>query len=162
MRFIIKKMESEDEIKGKAFVHWKSWQEAYQGIVDSQYLAGMTLEQCIQTAYRWTDNILVAKDGDRVIGFAGYGKYRNAELEHAGEVYALYVLVEYYGKGAGTQLMNEALALLSDYPKTAVWVLKDNSRAIAFYEHFGFCFDGREEILELGAPVTAVRMIQQR
>ena len=58
--------------------------------------------------------------------------------------------------------MNEALALLSDYPKTAVWVLKDNSRAIAFYEHFGFCFDGREEILELGAPVTAVRMIQQR
>ena len=38
-------METEDEIKGKALVHWKSWQEAYQGIVDSRYLAGMTLEE---------------------------------------------------------------------------------------------------------------------
>ena len=97
-----------------------------------------------------------------MIGFAGYGKYRNAELEHAGEVYALYVLAEYYGKGAGTQLMKEALARLADYPETAVWVLKHNSRATAFYERFGFYFDGREEILELGAPVTAVRMILER
>ena len=31
---LIKPMETEDEIRGKAFVHWKSWQESYRGIVD--------------------------------------------------------------------------------------------------------------------------------
>ena len=34
----IKKMESDEEIKGKAYVHWKSWQDAYKGIVDQSYL----------------------------------------------------------------------------------------------------------------------------
>ena len=28
----IKKMESDEEIKGKVYVHWKSWQDAYKGI----------------------------------------------------------------------------------------------------------------------------------
>ena len=31
---ILKPMETEEEIRGKAFVHWKSWQESYRGIVD--------------------------------------------------------------------------------------------------------------------------------
>ncbi len=34
MRFEIKRMETEEEIRGKAFVHWKSWHEAYPGLVD--------------------------------------------------------------------------------------------------------------------------------
>ena len=34
----IKKMETDDEIKGKAYVHWKSWHEAYPGIVSQNYL----------------------------------------------------------------------------------------------------------------------------
>ena len=53
MNIVIKKMESDDEIKGKAYVHWKSWQEAYSGIVDQRYLDSLTLEKCEKTAYRW-------------------------------------------------------------------------------------------------------------
>lgn len=30
-------MESDEEIKGKAYVHWKSWQDAYKGIVDQSF-----------------------------------------------------------------------------------------------------------------------------
>ena len=41
MEIIIKPMETEDEIRGKAFVHWKSWQESYRGIVDDGYLDRM-------------------------------------------------------------------------------------------------------------------------
>ena len=29
MNIEIKKMESDEEIKGKAYVHWKSWQDAF-------------------------------------------------------------------------------------------------------------------------------------
>ena len=106
MNIVIKKMESDDEIKGKAYVHWKSWQEAYSGIVDQRYLDSLTLEKCEKTAYRWPDDMIIAKDGESVVGFVGYGKYRNDELDHAGEVYAIYILSAYYGKGIGYRLMN--------------------------------------------------------
>ena len=85
MNIVIKKMETDAEIKGKAYVHWKSWQEAYSGIVDQRYLDSLTLDKCEKIAFRRTDNVIIAKDGDSVIGFVGFGKYRNDELENAGE-----------------------------------------------------------------------------
>jgi len=162
MDVTIKKMETEAEIKGKAFVHYQSWQEAYPGIVNQKYLDDLTLEKCERIAFRWTDNICVAKDGDRVIGFVGYGKYRDDEFENAGEVFAIYVLAEYYGHGVGYRMMQTALSFLTAYRKIAVWVLKQNLRAIRFYERCGFRPDGREETLQLGLPVTEIRMILER
>ena len=162
MSILVKKMESDAEIKGKAFVHWKAWQEAYPGIVPQSYLDKFTLEKREATAYQWLDNVLIAKDGERVVGFIGYGKYRNDELPKTGEVYAIYVLSQYWGQGVGSQLMREALNRLRDFPQTAVWGLKENHRAIRFYERFGYRFDGREEMLMLDAPVTEARMILKR
>ena len=162
MNITIKKMETDDEIKGKAYVHWKSWQEAYHGLIDQQYLDGLRLEKYESNAYRMLDNIAIAKDGDAVVGFVSYGKYRKQDLENTGEVFAIYVLAAYYGRGVGYRLMQEALSQLADYPEIAVWVLKDNKRAINFYERFGYRLDGREETLQLGSPVTEVRMILKR
>ena len=113
MDIVIKKMETEAEIKGKAYVHWKSWQEAYPGIIDQRYLDSLTLDKCEKIAFRWTDNIIVAKDGDSVIGFVGFGEYRNDELVNAGEVFAVYILSQYYGKGVGYRLMQAAHAELA-------------------------------------------------
>ncbi|MBR1585193.1 MAG: GNAT family N-acetyltransferase [Clostridia bacterium] len=159
---IIQKMATDAEIKGKAYVHWKSWQEAYPGIVARSYLNRLTLEKCQSIAVQWPDNILVAKDGSNVVGFAGYGKYRNDELPNTGEVFSLYVLSAYYGQGVGCRLMQEALKQLIAYPQVAVWVLKENQRAIRFYEKCGFRFDGREESILLDTPVAEIRMILSR
>ncbi len=120
MNIVIKKMSSDAEIRGKAYVHWKAWQEAYPGIVAQSYLDRLTLKKCESIAYQWPDNILVAKDGENVVDFVGYGKYRNSELPNTGEVYAIYVLKRYYGQGVGALLMREALKQLSDYPQVAV------------------------------------------
>ena len=76
-KITIKPMETAAETEGKAYVHWKSWQEAYAGIVDPAYLSALTLEKCLTIARRFPDRILAAKDGDRVVGFAGYGPYRD-------------------------------------------------------------------------------------
>ena len=167
MNIVIKKMETDAEIKGKAYVHWKSWQEAYSGIVDQRYLDSLTLDKCEKIAFRRTDNVIIAKDGDSVIGFVGFGKYRNDELENAGlenagEVFAIYILSQYYGKGIGYRLMQTALSELADHSKIAVWVLKENTKAIRFYERCGYRFDGREQIIELGSPVVAARMVLER
>ena len=162
MGIIIKKMETDDEIRGKGYVHYKAWQEAYPGLVDQNYLDKMSLEKCEEIAYRWLDNILVAKDSGRVIGFVGYGKCRNEDLTDAGEVFAIYVLKEYYGKGVGKALMDAALNLLRDYSQIAVWVLEGNKRAIKFYEKCGFRSDGKTEEITLGTPVVEMHMVMKK
>ncbi len=160
--YIIKKMEGEEEVIGKGYVHYKSWHETYPGLVDAAYLERLTLEKCTSIAHRWLDNIIVAKDGEKVVGFVGYGAYRDETLPEHGEVYAIYVLAEYQSRKIGYELMNAALNKLSDYKKIAVWVLKGNEGAIHFYERYGFHFDGTESEIMLGTSNTEVRMIYER
>ena len=162
MNITIKPMETQAEIEGKAQVHYSSWQEAYKGLIDQAYLNSMTLEKCTSMAFKWQDNILVAKDGDRVIGFTGCGEHGDSALPNTGEVFAIYILSEYYGKGVGYALMQAALQKLSQYDRVALWVLKDNKRAIRFYEKCGFVFDGTEKTIVLGQENTEIRMILDR
>ena len=146
MDILIKPMETDEEIRGKAYVHWKSWHEAYPGLVSPAYLEKLTPEKCVELAYRWRENILVALDEGRVVGFLGYGD-RAPEDPGTGEIFALYVLSEYYGTGVGLRLMEAALAQLSAFPQICLWVLKENRRAIRFYEKCGFRPDGEEKRL---------------
>ena len=159
MAIIIKPMETEDEIRGKAFVHWKSWQESYRGIVDDGYLDRMTLAQTEEKAFLWRDNILVAKDGERVVGFAGYGKSR--EEDGAGEVFALYLLEEYQKRGIGYALMRRALDELSGCRAVCLWAFAENKKALSFYERVGFHLDGTEKEIVLGTPAKGVRMTME-
>lgn len=160
--YIIKPMETEAEIDGKGYVHYKSWHETYGGLVDETYMRGVTLEKCRQIARQWPENTIIAKDGERVVGFAGCGAYRDETLPGHGEVFALYVLRECQGRKAGYELMNAALERLCAFQKIAVWVLKGNDRAIRFYERYGFRFDGAEAEIMLGTPSTELRMIYDR
>ena len=162
MEITVKTLETEEEIKGKAYVHYTAWQEAYEGIVDRSFLDRLSVEKCEEIARKFRTDNLVAVDGDRVVGFAAYGKARDEDLENTGEVSAIYILADYYSKGVGYRLMQEALSRLSEYPQVEVWVLKDNVRAISFYKKCGFEFDGKEQALELGKPVAEVRMIYKR
>lgn len=157
MNIELKKMESDDEIRGKAYVHWKSWHEAYPGLVDQGYLDALTLEKCEKMAYSWPDNLIVAKDNGRVIGFVGYGD-RGDEAPNTGEIFALYVLAEYYGKGVAQQLMKAGLQQITNYPQVCLWVLKENKRAIRFYEKCGFVPTG-EELISSNIGAAEIRMV---
>lgn len=156
---VIKPMETDSETYGKGRVHYRSWQETYRGLVDDGYLAAMTEGKCIAIARRWRDNILVAKDGERVVGFAGFGAYRDDTLPDSGEVYAIYLLEEYQGRKIGYRLMREAVEKLKAYDRIALWVLEGNEKAIRFYERFGFRFDGVSAEINLGSPARELRMI---
>ncbi len=108
------------------------------------------------------ENTIVAKDKDKVIGFAVYSPSRDEDLPDAGEVDAIYVLSEYYGRKVGYRLMNEAISRLSEYNTFFVWVFEKNERAINFYHKYGFEFDGCKKEWTLGTPVTIVRMVMKR
>lgn len=159
MDIVIKPMESDSEIRGKAYVHWKAWQETYSGLVDQDYLDNFTLEKCTDIAFRWPDHLLVAKENDKVIGFVGYGAYRDGSLAETGEIFSIYIQKEYYDQKIGYALMSAALEKLSEYKQIAVWVLEGNHRAIKFYEKCGFQFDGTTKQIKLGTINTEIRMI---
>lgn len=155
-------MVTDEEISGKAYVHWKSWHETYPDLVDADFMRTITLEKCQNIAHRRTDNLIIAKFGDRVIGFAGYGAYRDDTLTDCGEVFAIYVLADFHGQKVGYQLMNAAFEKLAGYKRIALWVLKGNEKAIRFYERYGFRFDGTQKEIKLGSVNTELRMIYTR
>ncbi|MBR5428180.1 MAG: GNAT family N-acetyltransferase, partial [Clostridia bacterium] len=175
---------TDDDVRGKALVHYRAWHEAYAGTVPDSYLDKLTLEKCEEMAFRWRDNIIVAKDGDRVIGFAGFGDAREKDgvasdagngesgagnVDHSlrtdalplpdGELFALYVLPEYWGRGVGLALTDEAIRLLGTGRRVRLDVLADNPRAIRFYEKYGFRRSGKSRAVDLGAPLTAIEMV---
>ena len=158
MKIIIKTMETPEEIEGKSLVHWQTWREAYDDLLPADFQETMTLERCRFFSQKYPENTLIAMDGKKVVGFISYGNFCDEAIQ-AGEIIALYVLKDYYGKGVSKQLMHAAFVALDQFSEIYLWVLKDNKRAIAFYQKMGFTFDGQEQILELGKPVKELRMM---
>lgn len=158
MKIIIKTMETPEEIEGKSLVHWQTWREAYDDLLPSEFQETMTLDRCRFFSQKYPENTLIAMDGKKVVGFISYGNFRDEAIQ-AGEIIALYVLKDYYGKGVSEQLLHAAFVALDQFSEIYLWVLKDNKRAIAFYQKMGFTFDGQEQILKLGKPVKEFRMI---
>ena len=164
MPIVVKPLETEEEARGQAYVHYHAWQQTYTGLIDQAYLDGMSLEMSEKYALRALQNgytAFVARDGARVIGFASYGPYRGSDLADAGEVVAIYVLKEYYDRGIGRALMEAALGALKGYRRVCVWVLKDNGRAIRFYTRCGFSPDGAKKQLKLITEVAEIRMVKE-
>ena len=158
MKIIIKTMETPEEIEGKSLVHWQTWREAYDDLLPEEFQETMTLDRCRFLSQKYPENTLIAMDGKKVVGFISYGNFRDEAIQ-AGEIIALYVLKDYYGKGVSEQLMHAAFVALDQFSEIYLWVLKDNKRAIAFYQKMGFTFDGQEKILKLGKPVKELRMV---
>ena len=158
MVITIKPMVTAEEIEGKSRVHWQTWREAYDEILPVEFQEQMTLDKCRFYSQKYPENTLIALDGMKVVGFISYGNFRDETIQ-AGEIIALYVLKDYYGKGIAQKLMTEVMTILEPFSEIFLWVLKENKRAIAFYQKMGFTFDGQEKILELGKPIIEIRMV---
>jgi GNAT superfamily N-acetyltransferase len=141
------------DIPGIARVQVETWRTTYAGIVPAAYLAGLTLEDRERL---WRANfrkpagpILVAEEGGEVAGFAYGGPNRGTEREFAGELYAIYVLDRFQGRGLGRALLG-AFAGALGAPSLIVWVFEGN-RARGFYEAMGAKRLGAKKIMIGGA-----------
>lgn len=151
-RFQVHPMLSPQDREGRALVHYQAWQETYPGLMPEDVLSAHTLERCREKAndrrFSSSANTFVALDrenGDRVVGFAALSRRARdfVSVPDAGEIVALYVLREFQGYGIGRKLLEHCLAWLPQ-PRTALFVLKGNDKAIGFYEHIGFRLTGHE------------------
>ena len=145
-----------------AAVHVRTWQAAYEHVFGADRLAVLD-EQLPARVERWErvlrdeGGVWLAEEDGRIVGFTSIGRERDDPA--LGELYAIYVLPEAWGSGAGPALMAEAAAALREsYPASVLWVLDDNPRARRFYEREGWELDGgRKTDTFLGVEVSEVR-----
>ena len=125
-----------------AEIHVATWQATYTNLMPEDYLKSMTVEKRLaywREAIEFSEpQILVATEDDKVVGFVGFDRSRDAGTKSTvGEIWALYVLKAHWGKGAGLALWDGARDGLKDEGCTQVtlWVLLRNERALQFCEH---------------------------
>jgi len=98
------------------------------------------------------ERFYIAKLNNESIGILILDYYPEGEDEYVGEIKALYLLPDYWGKRYGIEMMNFAISDFTSLKKTKVilWVLEKNLRARHFYEKYGFKFDGQTKIINIG------------
>lgn len=146
-----------DDAPGLAQVHTQSWRETYAGLIGPAALAARVIEP--DTWLSWLTEsdprtaVFVAVDGSRVVGFAAMGPELPGGPPGVGQLYAIYLLAEQWGRGVGHRLHAAGLAALvaGGFDSAVLWVLDSNARAIGFYTREGWRFDGHTRVEDLGA-----------
>ena len=129
---------TQDDAAGIAHVHQCAWRSAYAGLIPhkalNQMLARRNSDWWRKVIER-SGSVMVAEVGGTLVGYATFGRNRAKQLDHAGEIYELYILPEYQGMGLGTRLFEAARHALKrhDMADCVVWALEDNANAVDFY-----------------------------
>jgi GNAT superfamily N-acetyltransferase len=140
----------------------KTWHATYAG-----HIPNADIERFLQTFYsvpslerrldRHSDGLIVAVEDGEIVGFATVGPGD----EGAAELYAIYVVPDRQGAGAGFALWRHAVAWArrAGYSAMYLWVLSANTVACRFYERQGAVPDG-ERIFPVGeAEITETRYL---
>jgi ribosomal protein S18 acetylase RimI-like enzyme len=135
-----------------ARVHVRAWQHGYAGLLPASYLNQLRpQDRAEKYDLSHTDNshphTIVATDsnpGDQILGFATTRPSQESDLPNYGELTALYVDPDSWGRGIGVALVSAARAhLVSLGLKHAyLFTLVDNLRAQHFYKSDQWTPDG--------------------
>ena len=90
-----------------ASTHDEAWRSAYQGIIpgaELEKLINRRGPQWWDSAIRKGSRVSVLVFGDKVAGYANYGRNRARSLHFEGEIYELYLRPEFQGLGFGRRL----------------------------------------------------------
>ena len=159
-----------DDAERLADIHIASWQAAYAGLLDAEFLDGLSSERAQRTD-QWRDWLATESDGrlvmvaasadDGVVGFAHVGPAGDRDLDRRStvELYAMYLDPAYYRRGFGSELMSAVFEEVRGRGKAEVclWVMTDNAAARAFYEQHGWAPDGTTSDLCLGITIPSMR-----
>lgn len=129
------------DVKAVAKVHVDSWNSTYEGIVPPHYLNTLSYEVYEKMWHDLIANepLYVAQIGQEIVGFAKAGSNNERTYpQFESELYVLYILEDYQGKGIGKELLITVITHLLEQHVYSLYlyVLKDNS-ACQFYEKHG-------------------------
>lgn len=139
---VIRRAEPSDS-SGIAVVRVKTWREAYKGLLPDSLLDNLSVED---SAIRFLEainsqqaiTVHVAEESGKTVGFALSGPCREEGKVSTGEIYALYVLPAFQGKGIGNDLFGTSVKELSErgFKDLRVQALSGNPYS-RFYEARG-------------------------
>lgn len=150
-----------------AHLHVQGWRDAYGGLLDADYIESQTEELRTGQWQGWlaegnTKAIIgFAADGTPA-GFIGFGKLKTPppgmspiRPVYASEIYAFYILADYWRQGLGTQLLKAGVEKLAEEKSKSVclWVLEKNNRAVSFYKKTGGERCGKKDV-EFGSTTA--------
>jgi GNAT superfamily N-acetyltransferase len=133
-----------------ATVHVRAWQVAYRDLLPADYLASLKPEdRAPRYTFGGTDprqpmTTVALDDAGTVRGFVTTCAARDQDVPGYGEVAAIHVDPEFWGRGVGQALLVAARAYLLDsgFRRALLWVLVGNVRAERFYVQDGWTPDG--------------------
>jgi len=146
-----------------AHVHVESWRAAYQGLMPSEFLASLSVEDRIVFWERCLldtpPTTFVALDRGNVVGWASCGPSRDDDGAGTGELMAINIRPSHWRSGVGRQLFNVVKKELAAFPILTLWVVQGNARAIQFYSAMGCHPDGATKSIRIANfEVSELRM----
>ena len=120
----------------------RAWQVAYRGVMPDAYLDELNADD--RAAY-WRRQVLallpdqrlkVIVDDGVVVGFAVAGPEHDGRVVGIGELYAINLDPQVWGRGLGRALLRDMTAELAGlgHLEAVLWVVPQNDRARRFYE----------------------------
>lgn len=144
-----------DDAEAVAGVHVRSWQSAYEGLIDQEVLDGLSVSERAEGWRRiFADPLptslgtLVAERDGTVVGWASFGSGRDPDGLDDAELYGIYADPTAWSTGAGHALLDAAEQRMIDarHTRAYLWVLDGNDRADGFYARHGWELDGATKI----------------
>lgn len=127
-----------------ARIHVLSWQQTYAGLVPQDYLDHLSIPAHQKSWEKIfinskTSHIYIAYDNDEVVGFISFGQARDEGKKGWGEIYAVYLLQQNWGRGIGYALFQKAkeIFLSQDIKQAYLWALDTNKQALQVYQKWG-------------------------
>lgn len=134
-----------------------SWRAAYRGLMPDDVLARLSAPdrerfwRGVLSAPPPRSRAVLLTAGPAVLGFASTGPPLvpgDGADAAVGDLYAIYLDPEAWGRGHGTLLHAAALDRLRDcgFTRAGLWVLDGNERALRFYRREGWIDTGRRRV----------------
>lgn len=139
----------QSDVEGIGKVYCDSWKMGYQNLLPISYLDSLTVQRCVPDRVSANDIVLLVEE--RISGVCHISEARSRDAKAWGEIVAIYLLPEIWGRGAGRKLLQSAIEKMkrNGCKNICLWVLRDNIRARKFYEKNGFILSGNEREIEI-------------
>jgi GNAT superfamily N-acetyltransferase len=139
-----------------ARVRVETWRAAYDGLIPQHVLDRLDPErEAVRRAELWDQyhadgrmvDLIAEADGE-LAGWAAVGPSIDDDLPGNGQVYAIYALPGFWGRGVGHALMAAAEEHLRSvgFAEAHLWYLDGNERAGRFYDRHGWFEDGATQV----------------
>lgn len=130
-------------------VHIDSWRKSYKSFMGETILQQLNEHQRMrfwqQIIADGKGKIILAIENSELLGFCHFSDARDADVDKAGEIIALYIAPHFYRQGLGSTLVQRAQKELAakGHTMATIWSLQDNLDGIAFLHEHGFQSDGK-------------------